>query len=96
MITGENYYEGEQDILKRERMIIGKGGLLEKAGNLPNNKILDNQYSKLVDQKVNYQLGKPITIETEDDNYLKKLQTIFNKRFHRTLRNIGQDALNGG
>lgn len=96
MITGENYYEGEQDILKRERMIIGKGGLLEKAGNLPNNKILDNQYSKLVDQKVNYQLGKPITIEAEDDNYLKKLQAIFNKRFHRTLRNMGQDALNGG
>lgn len=96
MIIGEDYYEGEQDILKRERMIIGKGGRLEKACNLPNNKILDNQYSKLVDQKVNYQLGKPITIETEDDNYLKKLQVIFNKRFHRTLRNIGQDALNGG
>lgn len=96
MITGESYYEGEQDILIRERMIIGKGGRLEKAGNLPNNKILDNQYSKLVDQKVNYQLGKPITIETEDDSYLKKLQVIFNKRFHRTLRNLGQDALNGG
>lgn len=96
MLAGELYYEGEQDILKREREIIGKGGRLEKAGNLPNNKILDNQYAKLVDQKVNYQLGKPVTIETENDDYLKKLQTIFNKRFHRTLRNVGHDALNGG
>lgn len=96
MVIGEDYYEGEQEILKRERLIIGKGGRLQKAENLPNNKILDNQYAKLVDQKVNYQLGKPITIETEDDTYLEKLQAIFNKRFHRLLRNIGQDALNGG
>lgn len=96
MRIGEDYYKGEQDILKRKRKIIGKDGRLEVAQNLPNNKILDNQYAKLVDQKVNYQLGKPITIETENKDYLKKLQDIFNKRFHRTLRNIGKDALNGG
>ncbi|WP_445477998.1 phage portal protein [Lysinibacillus irui] len=96
MLIGEAYYEGEQDILKRERLVIGNGGALEINKNLPNNKILDNQYAKLVDQKVNYQLGKPITIETKNGEYLKKLQDIFNKRFHRTLRSVGQDALNGG
>lgn len=96
MLIGEAYYEGEQDILKRKRWVIGKDGRLEVNDNLPNNKVLDNQYAKLVDQKVHYQLGKPITIETENDEYLKKLQDIFNKRFHRTLRSIGQDALNGG
>jgi len=96
ILIGEAYYEGEQDILKRERWVIGKGGRLEVNRNLPNNKILDNQYAKLVDQKVNYQLGKPITIETKSEEYLKKLQDIFNKRFHRTLKSVGQDALNGG
>lgn len=96
MLTGEAYYEGEQEILRRERLVIGEGGCLEVNKNLPNNKILDNQYAKLVDQKVNYQLGKPITIETENKEYLKKLQVIFNKRFHRTIRSVGQDALNGG
>jgi len=96
ILIGEAYYEGEQDILKRERWVIGKGGRLEVNRNLPNNKILDNQYAKLVDQKVNYQLGKPITIETKNEEYLKKLQDIFNKRFHRTLKSVGQDALNGG
>ncbi|WP_342441758.1 phage portal protein [Lysinibacillus sp. FSL K6-0075] len=96
MLIGEAYYEGEQEILKRKRWVIGKGGRLEVNDNLPNNKVLDNQYAKLVDQKVNYQLGKPITIETKNDEYLKKLQDIFNKRFHRTLRSVGQDALNGG
>ena len=96
ILIGEAYYEGNQEILERKRWVIGKGGRLEVNDNLPNNKILDNQYAKLVDQKVNYQLGKPITIETENSEYLKKLQDILNKRFHRTLRSIGQDALNGG
>lgn len=96
MIQGELYYEGQQDILTRKRKVVGVGGRLEIAENLPNNKILDNQYAKLVDQKVNYQLGKPLTLETEDENYLELLQKIFNKRFHRTLRNLGLDALNGG
>ncbi|MFZ0577012.1 MAG: phage portal protein [Psychrobacillus psychrotolerans] len=96
MIKGELYYEGQQDILTHQRKVIGVGGKLEIAENLPNNRILDNQYAKLVDQKVNYQLGKPLTLETEDDTYLKLLQKIFNKRFHRTLRNMGLDALNGG
>lgn len=96
ILIGEAYYEGNQEILERKRWVIGKGGRLEVNDNLPNNKILDNQYAKLVDQKVNYQLGKPITIETENSDYLKKLQDIFNKRFHRTLRSVGQDSLNGG
>lgn len=96
ILIGEAYYEGFQDILQRKRWVIGNGGRLEVNDNLPNNKILDNQYAKLVDQKVNYQLGKPITIETENNEYLKKLQDIINKRFHRTLKSVGQDALNGG
>ncbi|WP_222122589.1 phage portal protein [Bacillus sp. FJAT-22090] len=96
MIEGERYYEGEQDILSHKRKVIGNGGRLVIAENLPNNQRLDNQYAKLVDQKVNYQLGKPLTLETEDETYLKLLQRIFNKRFHRTLRNLGLDALNGG
>ncbi|MGE7022007.1 phage portal protein [Solibacillus cecembensis] len=96
MLVGDAYYEGEQEILKRKRRIIGKGGQLEIAQNLPNNKILDNQYAKLVDQKVNYQLGKPITLESENKPYLKALEIVLNRRFHRTLKAVGQDALNGG
>lgn len=96
MLTGEQYYEGEQDILKRRRMVIGDGGRLEEATNLPNNKRLDNQYSILVDQKVNYLLAKSLTIESKNEQYQKMLQEVLNKRFHRTLRNLGLDSLNGG
>ncbi len=96
MKTGIDYYDGDQDIMKRERKVIGKGGRLERVDNLPNNKVLDNQYAKLVDQKVNYQLGKPLTIETKNNTYLALLQEVFNKRFHRTLKNVGEYALNAG
>lgn len=96
MITGEKYYQYEHDILNRKRTIIGEGGVLQEVTNLPNNKIIDNQYAKMVDQKVNYLLGKPLTFDTENKDYAKLLQKVFNKRFQRTLKNLGQDVFNHG
>ena len=96
MITGEKYYSGEHDILSRQRTIIGKDGELYVVENLPNNKIVDNQYAKMVDQKKNYLLGKLLTFDTENKNYEAALKQIFNRKFHRTLKNLGQDSLNGG
>ena len=54
MFIGENYYLGDHDIKRRKRTVIGKGGKLEEIYNLPNNRLIDNQYSKMIDQKVNY------------------------------------------
>jgi len=96
MIIGEKYYQGEHDILTRKRTVIGKDGLLQEVENLPNNKIVDNQYAKMVDQKVNYLLGKPLTFSTENKQYEAALKKVFNKKFHRTLKNLGEDSLNGG
>lgn len=56
-IKGFLYYEDEHDILKRKRTMIGDGGKLEEVNNLPNNRIIDNQYKKMVNQKANYLLG---------------------------------------
>ena len=36
MITGEKYYDGKHDILKRKRTVIGQDGKLEEIDNLPN------------------------------------------------------------
>jgi SPP1 family phage portal protein len=96
MITGEKYYQNEHDILNRKRTIIGEGGVLQEVTNLPNNKIIDNQYGKIVDQKVNYLLGQPLTFDSENKKYSELLQKIFDKRFHRTFKNLGQDVLNHG
>ena len=42
-IAGDLYYEYEQDILKKQRLVIGEDGKLVPDPMLPNNKIIDNQ-----------------------------------------------------
>lgn len=97
MIDGERYYEGDHDILAMKRTIIGEGGSLTEVDNLPNNRIIDNQYQKMVDQKKNYLLGKPIVFGTEDNKkYNDLLKQTFNRKFQRLIKNIGEDSLNCG
>lgn len=95
-LLGEKYYDGDHDILRREKKVIGADGNLITLTNVANNKLVDNQYRKLVDQKTNYVLGKPITIATENEYYLKELGKVFNKRVHRQLRLLAQYAVDGG
>lgn len=96
MFDGENYYAGQHDILFRVRTVIGEKGELEEVKNLPNNRIVDNQYKKMVDQKNNYLLGQPISVQCENEQYAKILKQIFNKKFQRLLKSIGEDSLNCG
>ena len=96
MLDGEKYFDGCHDILSRERTVIGKDGELEVVKNLPNNRIVDNQYKKMVIQKSNYLLGQPFTIQCDNEAYLKILKQFLNKRFMRTLKAVGEDSLNCG
>lgn len=95
-IKGSLYYDNEHDILKRKRTMIGEDGKIQVVENLPNNRIIDNQYAKMVNQKVNYLFGQPFAIETENDQYSELLKKVFNKQFMRTLKNSGKAAYNGG
>lgn len=96
MLDGEKYYVGVHDILKRKRTVIGNDGKLEEVVNLPNNRIVDNQYKKLVTQKVNYLLGQPVVLYSNNEIYNNILQNIFNKSFQRLIKNIGEDSINCG
>ncbi|MCL2037044.1 MAG: phage portal protein [Oscillospiraceae bacterium] len=96
MILGEDYYSGKHDILYRNRMVVGEKGELEQAYNLPDNKAVDNQYRKLVNQKSNYLLGRPLTFRTDDDGYYGYLSEIFDRRFLRLLKNLCKDVYNHG
>lgn len=95
-IKGYLYYDNEHDILTRKRTAIGRDGELEEVKNLPNNRIIDNQYAKMVNQKANYLLGQPFTIEGDNTEYIELLKDVFNKRFMKTLKNGGKAALNAG
>lgn len=96
MIDGDLYYDYEHAIKHKKRMVIGKDGKMVEDKHLPNNKFTDNQYGNMVDQKVNYLLSKQLTFKTENTAYADALKQIFNKRFHRMLKNLGKDSYNGG
>lgn len=92
-LDGKRYYEGKHDILSRKREAIGVDGQPTEITNLPNNRIVDNQFEKLVDQKTNYLLGKPFVIDSDDKTYVKLLKNVFGKRFHKLLRKAGREAM---
>lgn len=96
MLDGERYYMGEHDILNRQRKAIGPDGTPITITNLPNNRIVDNQYAKHVDQKNNYLLGKPISFNSENKEYAQKVKEVLAKRFMRAIKNAGVDILNCG
>lgn len=95
-IQGFRYCDGDHDILRCKRTVIGEDGDLREVENLPNNRIVDNQYGKLVAQKTNYLLGQPLVVECENGQYAALLKKVFDKRFMSTLKNAGKAALCGG
>ena len=95
-VKGDAYYSGQHDILHRKRTAIGRDGQLLEVHNLPNRKVIDNQYAKMVDQKTNYLLGRPFTVNGDNKVYVERLKKRFNRGFQRLLKYMGEDALNGG
>ena len=96
MLDGERYYVNDHDILKRKRTAIGKDGTLIEVDNVPNNRIVDNQYAIHVDKKANYLLGKPITFDSENTEYAEAVKSVLGTKFMRTLKNAGVETLNSG
>lgn len=95
-LLGDQYYEGDHDILRREKQVIGADGELKTIDNVINNRIVDNQYRKLVDQKTNYAVGKPMTLATDNEEYETALRNIFTKKMFRQIRTLAQFSVNGG
>ena len=96
MLTGERYFQGLHDILSRKRTAIGDDGELTEVKNLPNNRIVDNQYRKMVTQKANYLCGQPLTFQTENTAFADALKDVLGKKFNRLMKNVSKDALNEG
>lgn len=93
MLNSVNYYNGEHDVLKKRRLILGDNGDLVEVANLENNKIVDNQFKKLVDQKTNYLFGKPLTFYSPNKMYLHEIKNVFDKKFFKDFNYLGQDVL---
>lgn len=96
MLDGQRYYENDQDILKRKRMVVGEDGSLEEAKNIANNKLVHGFIRKLVDQKIGYLLSLPFTVKTDNKEYQTRLTEYFNKKFYRMFQNLGKESINKG
>ena len=88
-LEGEAYYDGYQDVTHRERLALDEDGKPIVLKNLPNNRLVNNLYSKMVDQKTNYSFGRPLSFDTENKEYAKALGALFGARFLRTMHNVG-------
>lgn len=96
-IIGERYFRGYHDILKKKRMTINaEDEMIPLHKLLPNNKFIDNQYAKMVQQKVNYIFSKPFQFQTSNSKYQEELEKIFDQEFMRTLKMLGEQSINCG
>lgn len=87
------YYEGKHDILNKERLMIGKKGKVQRIHNLPNSRIVDNQYGAAVDKKVAYLFSKaPVVRCKQDKEYQKDIQNLYTMKFLRTLSKIALES----
>ena len=94
MVDGELYYRGKHDILHKKRTAIGENGELITLDNLPNSRIVDNQFRKMVDQKANYLVGQPFVIRSDNQEFADALQPyLMTKQFSRLIKAVTRDAL---
>lgn len=96
MLKAEAYYDYRHDILFQGRTAIGSDGTKEAIKNVPNNHVIDNQFGRMVDQKIDYLFSKPMTIKTDDEEFHDALLPYFNMNFQLKLQRLAKEALLGG
>lgn len=95
-LEGEEYYCGAQAISGRKRLTVDEAGKQREVSYLPNNRIVNNQYAKMVDQKTNYSFGRPFMFDTDNEAYAAELNKLFGARFRRFIHMVGKSAWTGG
>ena len=94
-LKGNSYYRYEHDFDEVVDMAKDADGMpIQKKRT--KGRIINNEYGDMVDQKVNYLLGKPFSLQTQNEDYTKLLSFVFDKEFKRMLNRVTVDCLNGG
>lgn len=92
----KRYYRGEHDILRRHRTAIGADGDVISLDKLPCTRIVNNQYGRIIDQKVNYSLGKPFTRNVPDKHFSAEINNYFGKEGQRLWRLAATESMGCG
>lgn len=96
MITGEKYYEVDNDIFQRKITRPTSDGGNEELKYKANNKLAHAFYKNLIDEKVNYLLGKEYTLKSDNEEYLNKINWTLGDDFLDTFNELGYEASNKG
>ena len=86
MVEAEAYYRNRSSVQKKT----------VDVANRSNTKIERPILKKLVDQKANYLLSKPWTVDTENGAYGDALNTVFDQTFRRKIKSLGKGAVKSG
>ncbi|UNE49949.1 phage portal protein [Bacillus amyloliquefaciens] len=95
MLEGVEYYMNQADIKKRLRYFY-ENGVRKIDTEKPNNRISHNWHKLLVQQKVQYLVGKPITFNAEDSKFLKLVNDFVNEDFDDVMNELLKNASNKG
>lgn len=95
MMDAKRYYLVQNDILSKERNVIGESGRLQRAENISDNRLAHGFFRELVDQKTAYLFGKAFSIQAPEE-ILGKLEMIFDSRFAALLSSLARDAISSG
>ena len=95
MITGEKYYEVDNDIFSRKIIKKVQGQDIEETYKA-NNKLAHSKYKNMVDEKVAYLLARDYSLKCDDKGYIEKVKDVLGKHFQYTLSGLGYEASNKG
>lgn len=97
MLQGVNYYLGETDILKREIYTYVNGQrVIDHTAT--NKRLASGLYKMLVEQKVSYLAGEPMTWSSKTDNkkHLEIIEQTIGKRWGSILPRLIKNSTNKG
>lgn len=83
MEEAEQYYRNRSSVQ----------GKTTKYKDRSNTKIEHPILRKLVDQKANYLLSKPFSVESENPAYAKSLSELFDSQFRQQVKSLGKGAV---
>lgn len=86
IVQAESYYRNRSDVQKKTNDVANRS----------NTRIEHPILKKLVDQKANYLLSKPWTVDTANGAYGDALNKVFDATFRRKIKSLGKGAVKSG
>lgn len=92
----KEYYKNQNDIKDHKRYYIDRLGQKQEEKNLSNSKLSHPFFRKLINQKVNYLLGKQLSLTCEDEKFRNILKSFFTVDLHRSLQVLAKESCQTG